>query len=273
MPLLDQYSTQFILEATAPKRTGELRARKSASGGSGVGVDTIGGGLIPKDTFEKGELSKPWAGTPPAPGTEMPIGADITTQANWAVTKTLVDPMIDYNLNLITYGLGLPGAIGKLKGMGGGDATGLGILGKMIGIGIKSPAQVYALKQSIKADLALDYLGVPSSVGEIERTKSGIGPGTPLSMAVKSSLKDKGLMGGPKHWETSGKPRFGKLGELVAGKVTDMAAMGIDPLDWVTKAFGADAAYAQLAVGIPAKTAATETAGGWLLKGRQRGIY
>lgn len=66
---------------------------------------------------------------------------------------------------------------------------------------------------------------------------------------------------------------FGKLGSAVGGKLPGLAAVGIDPLEWSLKTFGADAALQGLAT-TPAKTQSALTGSlGYLQKGKSRGIY
>jgi hypothetical protein len=291
MPLFDQRTTFLLLEAAgitgAPTKTGMLRPKRvkvksTGPGGAGIGIAGIGGGL---DADEEKPLNISWEGTPPAPGTEMPVGSDILSQANWAVTKSLVDPMIDYQISMaFSLPSMLPGIATTLGvdstkfAKGSPELTKLGLATGLSKILLKNPAEIYSIRQQVKSNLAMDYLGMPRkslSVG------SAFVPEDPIAALITNELKSKGYAGGSKRESelkikdpkgTSGS-RFGKLGELVAGKVADMAEMGIDPLDWVTKAFGADAAYAQLAAGIPNKAIGTESAAGWLSKGKQRGIY
>jgi hypothetical protein len=90
-------------------------------------------------------------------------------------------------------------------------------------------------------------------------------PGAAADFAVKQAIRS-----GAASAYLSG---FGKLGSAVTGKIPGLAAVGIDPLEWSLKAFGADAALQGLA-GVPAKTqAALQSSMGYLQKGKSRGIY
>lgn len=252
MPLFDPYTQKILLEAVGKRKKKKLglfattttpglgtpsAPSKSSSGGAGYGPSSPG--------TVTGFKSGPWSGTAPAAGTQMPLGADIPSQVRWGIFKKSWEPMID-------------DTIGKVPGLG--------------------PAAAFAAKQIIRKDLAYRYLG-SSGTGEFssddfkkDMEAKGFKISTPEEEAAVKSAYSKAITsvggGGP----ASGS-RFGILGDKVAGKVSDLTNMGIDPLDFVTKAFGADAAAAHMSgLGDQTMTAA-QSAGGYLRKGKRLGVF
>jgi hypothetical protein len=246
MPLFEPYTQNILLEATRRKRT-TTRVTKSPSGGGGGGGGSMG------VTGSTGAMNTPWAGTPVAPGTQMP-DISIPTQATWGSISKMADSYIDHYLNktnvLGNVVGGVVGAVAPGKGAAAQNAASL--------IGT-DPAVKFGVKQGVKTILAQQYLGSPS--GQIEDIPSIIG-----------GAISQGVHGIPPSKPSSGS-RFGILGDKVSGKVGSLAAMGIDPLDWVTNAFGAQSALSQIS-GIGSQTAnAAVGAGGYLERGKRKGIY
>ena len=248
MPLFDRYTRSILLEALSNPGSKNPQAPRISkikkAGGFGGGPAALTTAITNQPTYTGN-----WSGTTPAPGTQMPSGADIPSQVAWGKYKTAVDPAIDYYL-------------GKIP-----------ILGK-------DPLVNYGVKQWLKTELATRYLGGTSPTTSLLSDLIGgaAGPGLKAivdSPAIKNTLSS--LIGaGPGSLATSviGAPtnRFGNLGQKVSEKLPQLALMGIDPLDWATKAFGADAA-AEHIENIPRQTMAATSAGGYLQKGKSRGIY
>lgn len=239
MQHFDEYTKNILFEALSkPPKKGKIGIISSKSGGSGSGGPAI-------DKTKKARYNVAWSGTPEAPGTMMPPGADIPSQVRWGIGKQYVDKVIDSTL-------------GKIPVFGG--------------------VVSFPVKQAIKQNLAYQYLGTTGGKSKSELDKelknAGLDPADPDVVSAMSSLTGKlGPMGGLSSLTPSGGPgRFGVLGQKVAGKVGDLTLMGIDPLDWVTKAFGADAAAAHIS-NMPTAQIGVMSAGGYLGKGKQKGIY
>lgn len=97
-----------------------------------------------------------------------------------------------------------------------------------------------------------------------------LGAGGPIGAAGLDYATKQAIRTGAAEAYLSG---FGKLGSAIGGKIPGLAAIGVDPLEWSLKAFGADAALQGLA-STPAKTqAALGSPLGYLQKGKSRGIY
>jgi hypothetical protein len=240
MPLFDPLTTRLLNEAigpttpTGPKRISKLV--KAPSGGMGGGGPAI-------DKTKRARYTGSWTGTPEAPGTKMPSGAGIMTQTAWGNYKKTVDPLVDYYMDMLP------------------------VVGK-------DPVLRYGAKQLIKTDLALKYLGaggIASATGKKLASTLGVDTSGAESVLgnIASSIPGAGTLMGAAGTPTG---RFGILGTKVAQKIPELALMGIDPLDWATKAFGADAAAEHIS-NIPRQTMAVTSAGGYLQKGKQRGIY
>jgi hypothetical protein len=246
MPLFEPYTQNILLEATRRKRT-TTRVTKSPSGGGGGGGGSMG------VTGSAGAMNTPWAGTPVAPGTQMP-DISIPTQATWGSISKMADSYIDHYLNKTNV---LGNVVG---GVVGAVAPGKGAAAQAAATAIGTdPAVKFGVKQGVKTILAQQYLGSPS--GQIGDIPSIIG-----------GAISQGVHGIPPSKPSSGS-RFGILGDKVSGKVGSLAAMGIDPLDWVTNAFGAQSALSQIS-GIGSQTAnAAVGAGGYLERGKRKGIY
>ena len=120
------------------------------------------------------------------------------------------------------------------------------------------PMIEFAAKQAVRTAFAQEYLGGrPSSFDEY-------GPAGSLAKGLYDTItiKPESKIG-----------RFGKLGQKVAEKMPQIAAMGIDPLDFSTRLFGADDALsAYQGIGSSATNAGLN-AMGYLQKGIQKGIY
>ena len=246
MPLFDAYTTKILLEATAPKTKS-----KFSSG--------FGGGPKIKDTKVN---KKTKASTILYGDKKMPTGADVYTQAIWGNAPTLLNTTFSA---LEGSTGGILGASGISNLLGGGVKSTLintlsGIASKIPGIGTMSGLALgganFAAKQAIRKSLADIYLGS----GPIDQGTEAVLKALNPTIDINAFKADK-----------SG--RMGKLGKAVAGKTTQLATMGIDPLDWATKAFGAQSALQGYA-SIPARTQGAGVGSmGYLQKGKSRGIY
>jgi hypothetical protein len=244
MPLFDE-KTSFILnsilvEGITPKTKYKLIKTKSQSSSGGFGV---GGPKI--DSIKRPIYNKPWTGTEPAPKTVSVPGGNIPRQVSWGKLKQLVDPMVDHYYDVAISG------VGSIPIVGG--------TAKVAAASIVSPATRFATKQLIKTDLAKRYLGL----GTIGKEGS---LGDMAADAVMSGLNLPQEMLGMK-------PQFGILGQKIGDKIGDIAKMGIDPLDWVTKAFGADQAASHVENIGASQSLGTTTAAGYLGRGKRSGIY
>jgi hypothetical protein len=171
-------------------------------------------------------------------------GANLPQQAAWANYKKTID-----NLLSGMSGAALLSMVPGLSGVGGGAAA---------------SAAEYAAKQFVKAQLAKEYLGVPS-VGVAGTVTGAAGQ---LGSALLSQLT--GITGSG---SLMGANRFGKLGEKLAGRVDELAALGYDPLDWALTQMGAYDASDAIARSAATSSQAAASMGGYLQQGRKLGIY
>lgn len=126
---------------------------------------------------------------------------------------------------------------------------------------IPDPLLKFGAKQLAKTGLANQYLrGLGSSSA------------TTAMDIISGGFKSGGTGAAPAYTAGSSSP-FGILGDKVADKLGGLAAMGIDPLDWATKAFGAQSALSHMA-NIGSQTASAAVgAGGYLERGKRKGIF
>lgn len=109
--------------------------------------------------------------------------------------------------------------------------------------------------------------GISTIAGGVTKA---LGSGGPMGSGLLDFAAKQAIKTGVANTYLTG---FGKLGSKVSSKLPGLAAVGIDPLDWSLKAFGADAAFQGLQ-NIPSKTqAALQSPLGYLQKGKSRGIY
>ena len=247
MPLFEPYTQNILLEATRKRTKTRVTPSSSLSSGGGGGGGSMG------VTGATGAMNTPWAGTPVAPGTQMP-NISIPTQATWGSISKMADSYIDHYLNKTNV---LGNVVG---GVVGAVAPGKGAAAQNAATAIGTdPAVKFGVKQGVKTILAQQYLGSPS--GQIMDLPSTIG--NAIGQHVHGIAPSKPSSGS----------RFGILGDKVSGKVGSLAAMGIDPLDWVTNAFGAQSALSHMS-NIGSQTAnAAVGAGGYLERGKRKGIY
>lgn len=244
MPLFDPLTTRLLNEAIGPTPyIGKPPSAKKIAKIVKAPTGGFGGGGPAIDKTKRARYNTAWTGTPEAPGTMMPSGAGIMTQTAWGNYKKAVDPMIDYYMDKIP------------------------IVGS-------DPVLRFGTKQLIKTDLALKYLGaggLASAAGK--KVSSALGIDTSSAEGVLGSIASS-IPGAGTVMGIAGVPtnRFGVLGTKVAEKIPELALLGIDPLDWATKAFGADAAAEHIS-NIPRQTMGVSSVGGYLQKGKQRGIY
>lgn len=211
--------------------------------GSGVGGGAGYGGPSPFGEKKKKLKKKSKIQTPSSIlyGTAaVPPGTNIQTQAMIGGWKQQIDPLFDYYWD------------------------------KTAGKVTSDPLVKFGAKQALKTELAMRYLGGGGLAGYL--SKSDTDPKTGLTPEDKESLVSS-LGGVGSLLGTKKSNRFGKLGTKVAEKLPQLAAMGIDPLDWATKTFGADDALRAF-TSIPEKTRASLAGSmGYLQKGRSRGFY
>lgn len=135
------------------------------------------------------------------------------------------------------------------------DAAFKSRLGRML-----SPAAEYAAKQAIRSGLATAYLGAPQSIqapDEYSQAIQGI---------IQSQLPEMpGVSGGV--------GRFGRAGQELAKRIPEIAAMGYDPMEYALNKMGAPAASRAIGRSASEEADLTMQAGGYLQRGRQKGIY
>lgn len=218
---------------------------------------------------------------------DLPSGTDFDQQATWGYYKNVVTKMIDG----ITYGTltrmadSLVDTAKKASGVAnpnvGQIVQGIGGVAKAF---YKNPVAdkygdfiAFQAKQKIKTMLAQNYLGKPTDLSKepIEGVSRDVADLITTAAFTVNDVIQKGVFGDdPANFKKfSGNNRFGKIGTLVAAKMPKLAAMGIDPLDFATKTFGADDALAAYTE-IPEKVRSSGFgAGGYLTKGMKQGIY
>lgn len=185
-------------------------------------------------------------------GQQQYTGANLPQQAGWANYKKAIDAALS----------GI--STGALLGTAAGPMT---------------SAVDYAAKQAIKASLAKQYLGVTGGF-----SASLTAPVSAAVTAIQNALSGNmaGVAGAHPFISTMGATtasplmgggRFGKLGEKLAGRVDELAALGYDPLDWALTQMGAYDASEVIARSAATSSQAAESMGGYLQKGRQLGIY
>jgi hypothetical protein len=129
---------------------------------------------------------------------------------------------------------------------------------------VTAPFIEFAAKQTVRTALAKEYLsGQPTDF-------KGYGPEGAVAEWLYNSVK---FVTPGKLAPKSKQGRFGQIGDLVAEKLPEVAAMGIDPLDWSTQMFGADEALAAYQGAASAPGRAAMGAMGYLSKGLQKGVY
>lgn len=186
-------------------------------------------------------------------GQQQYTGANLTQQAGWANYKKVIDSALS--------GICYAGVLGT------GPASAI------------TPAVEYAAKQALKASLAKQYLGVTAGISAsltapvnqavtlmqnlLAGSTSGIGGSVPFVSTMGATAASP-LMGGA---------RFGKLGQKLADRVDELAALGYDPLDWALTQMGAYDASEVIARSAATSSQAAESMGGYLQRGRQLGIY
>jgi len=297
MALFDPYTKRILLEVvggvnsnpgsintttgsvSGPQNTGsqsKKRNKKFSKGRAtyGTGAPQVKGEVSPL----KATPEQIWFGT----HDEMPAGSDLPTQAMWGRHKRFVN---DYLAGLTAgtlYSIG--GAVGDVLKKGVLDKTPLGPLydrfGKPIvdlaiskGNGfaaLANPQIEFVAKQAVRTAFAQQYLsGKPSNF-------DSLGPAGELANALYSTanlvlpLPDQAVKSSKKN-EKYG--RFGQIGDLVAEKLPQIAAMGIDPLDWSTQMFGADEALSAYQGAAASPGRAAMGAMGYLSRGLQKGVY
>lgn len=280
MRQLDPYSKLLLLEALTPdKKTGSKTKRKKEGVGYGVGAP------------EKREVS-PLNATPKqiwfgAEGEAMPSGTDINTQANWGFHKQWVNQVLSGFTagTLLNMGIGILGGAGQalpggVRNYGNNIINTIsqkisnspvlkGILGA-VGSGVSPIVSTglsvaeFKAKQKIRTMIAKEYLGAGV-------TSEDLDTGDALGNEVLDIYK--GMIDVSKSKPKSDIGRFGYLGKFVADKLPQLANMGIDPLDFATNTFGADAALAdfQNLASRPGK--ASRTAMGYYGRGKELGQY
>jgi hypothetical protein len=247
MPLFDPHTNKILLEAASkPPRVkrryglvGKPARTLSSSGPSRITAGGGGSGVGITGGSSRASMSTPWAGTPAAPGTAMPSGSDIVSQGYWGNVAANADSVLNHYLGWVPDPL------------------------------IKSGA-----KQLIKTELAARYLGGMAPTTGLVASLGAAGPAA--SAAIRGTTAIASMLGlSPTVAGMAGVPtgRFGRLGIEVSAKLPQLAMMGIDPLDWATKAFGAQSALSHMA-NIGSQTAAAAVgAGGYLERGKRKGIY
>lgn len=296
MASFDPYTKRILLEVVAgvnsnpssvssitgavagPQNTGlqsKKRNKKFGKGRAtyGTGAPQVKGEVAPL----KATPEQIWFGT----HDEMPAGSDLPTQAMWGRHKKFVN---DYLAGVTA------GTLYSIAGVGadlikkGADKTALGplydrfgkpivdyVMGKGSGIATLANPQIeFVAKQAVRTAFAQQYLGGSPSKFD------SYGPAGSLANALYSGanlvlpLPDQQVKSSKKN-EKYG--RFGKIGDLVAEKLPQIAAMGIDPLDWSTQMFGADEALAAYQGAAASPGRAAMGAMGYLSRGLQKGVY
>jgi hypothetical protein len=252
----DPYTKKILLESIkGPGFPGSFKRRKTKRGGMGEGAPSL-------------ENSSSYVGTPEQQTlygrsmANMPSGSNWERQVAFANYKNLIDQ---------AFSLGL---------------TGDGVMGT---IGNYVSAATYPAKQAVKALVAQSYLTgqLPTGVAGVDKetinqakellkniedefeNSNQINPSQRLT-SKSGTLATAPSMG----TQTMSMYGAGPLGSKVATElVPKLALLGYDPLDWVTKAFGADAMAQHVAdlANKPRKSALG--AGGYLSKGISKGIY
>jgi hypothetical protein len=195
--------------------------------------------------------------------TVMPQGSSWERQAVYSNYKGIIDKLFSLGL---CGGSGVLGSIGQI-------ATNLS----------------YPVKQAVKTIVANQYLG-----GGVENTANVIDNLSPedkqKALDFMKKYKDEFAVSGYNPFEeaesylSSGavrsdtskqkrEPGMGRLGQEFSKYTGKLAMLGYDPLDFVTKAFGADSVSAAIQ-DIPDKQRRSAlSAGGYLSKGISKGIY
>lgn len=252
----DQYTKKLLLESIkGPGFPGKFKRKKSKTGGGGAGMG-----------------APPVADSTSYPGTpeqqtlygmsmkNMPSGSNWERQVAFANYKSLIDQ---------AFALGL---------------TGSGIAGT---IGSYISAASYPAKQAVKALVAQSYLTGQLPTGALGYDQKTTGEAIKLLKDIEDEFEKSNQIDPSQRLTsntsatltsmpttTTSKYGSGSLGSKVASElVPKLALLGYDPLDWVTKAFGADAMAQQVAdlANKPRKSALG--AGGYLSKGMSKGIY
>ena len=192
--------------------------------------------------------------------TVMPQGSSWERQAVYSNYKGIIDKLFSLGLT----GGGVMGSLGQL-------ATTLS----------------FPVKQAVKTVVANQYLG-----GGIENLSQSLDNLTPedkqKALEFMKQYKDSFTVSGINPFEeaesylSSGavapkqqkrEPGMGRLGQEFSKYTGKLAMLGYDPLDFVTKAFGADSVSAAIQ-DIPDKQRRSAlAAGGYLSKGISKGIY
>lgn len=267
MAIIDDHTTRLLLEAVNKPTTRQKKLKKKATGKSTISGG-YGTGAPKRDDVSplKASPEQIWFGAQ----TKTPPGTDLPTQAMWGYHKNWVNRALEG----VTAGSLYSMVDSLAQGVGAGVGSLFGLdpnksaywTGKLINNPlVKNPASAavieFGVKQAVRTKIAQEYLGgTPTGFFQ---------PGTAEAEMADFfvdviSAKDKPI---------AGKNRFGRLGQAVAAKLPEIAAMGIDPLDFATELFGANAALKAYS-NIAGKSAADAAgAGGYLQKGRSKGIY
>jgi hypothetical protein len=289
MASFDPYTKQILLEVVAgmnmdpgsinavtgsvgaPQNTGSKSKKRNKKFGKGpatygTGAPQVKGEVAPL----KATPEQIWFGTHDI----MPAGAHLKDQAMWGFHKKFVNQYLDG----ITAGtvLQLGGDIANAVATAVTTPLGLQTVYQKYGAPLvnfvtknkitnaTAPFIEFAAKQSVRTALAKEYLsGQPTDF-------KGYGPEGAVAEWMYNAVK---FVTPGKLPPKSKNGRFGEIGDLVAEKLPEVAAMGIDPLDWSTQMFGADEALAAYQGAASAPGRAAMGAMGYLSKGLQKGVY
>ena len=289
MASFDPYTKRILLEVVAgvnsnpgsintttgavsgPRNTGSRANKRNKKFGKGpttygTGAPATQGEVSPL----KATPEQIWFGTHDI----MPAGANLKDQAMWGFHKKFVNQYLDgitagtilqlggditnAIATAVTTPLGLQTAYQKY----GAPLVNLVTKNKITNA--TAPFIEFAAKQTVRTALAKEYLsGQPTDF-------KGYGPEGAVAEWMYNAVK---FVTPGKLPPKSKQGRFGEIGDLVAEKLPEVAAMGIDPLDWSTQMFGADEALAAYQGAASAPGRAAMGAMGYLSRGLQKGVY
>ena len=189
---------------------------------------------------------------------EMPPGYDIKYQSQW----TNIQNKLNKELERLSNAAGACGAGGLLGSVGNflppALQTGLNVVG---GFAARNVADV--INKQVKAQLAQMYLGKGFGGGgaaELDpNTKAFLDT---LGIAIPVAGAASGFGGS----------QFGVLGDITAKQVQNIAAMGIDPLEWAMNRFGAQQTGEDVNELPKQRAKQALSQAGYLARARARGI-
>lgn len=176
--------------------------------------------------------------------------------------------------------------VGKVGDYVGGQMVGnaLRAVGSGVGVGIEKlgPTAEYAIKQALRTALAKTYLGAtidPVKTFEEElkpyNLDEKIPPGlkdfyAQIKATAMTAIDPKNLGFEPGLISSN---RMGPMGQYAATRMSKLAMAGENPLTLALKGFGAESATNTIRQSYTTAPDFAETAGGFLQKGKQLGIY